>query len=136
MKNFRVDIIADHDSVLETTADDKREKKRSREELHVAVFERLGRLHRLDTLDLLRQPFMGVADLERRMNLDLQHGPLEDLGPLEVLSFGNQQVLEEEELSWMKIHWKKLRQISGPSHPDSEQMRKIDLAMNFAHVNA
>lgn len=137
MKKFRIDIIFYNDDGVETITNDKKDKKkRSREELDVAVFERLGILHRLERLDLLSQSLTGVVELKHRMSLGLRHGLglMKGLGRLEVLSLSNQQVLENEEVSWMKTHWEKPRKSSGSSHLDAEQMRKIDFAIYVTHV--
>ncbi|KAF9142023.1 hypothetical protein BG015_001065 [Linnemannia schmuckeri] len=144
MKKLKVDIIIDNDNdndnKEEMIAEGKKEKKKnkqSREELHVAVFERLGKLHQLDTLILNSRPLTNAVELERRMRLDLRHGLglLENVGRLEVLSFSNQQVFEEEEVDWIKEHWKKLRHISPFMHPDPERIREISLAMSLAGVD-
>ncbi|KAF8940310.1 hypothetical protein BGZ47_007800 [Haplosporangium gracile] len=137
MKMLKVDIIIDNDNDNDIKEEKEEKNKQSREELHVAVFERLGELHRLDTLVLKNRSLMGAVELERRMSLDLRHrlGLLENVGRLEVLSLSNQQVFEEEELDWIKEHWEKLRQISRPMHPDPKRMREINLAMYLAGVD-
>lgn len=59
----------------------------------------------------------------------------ENVSQLETLSFSNQQVFEEEETRWIKEHWKKLRQISQPMHPDPARMRELNLPMYLSGVN-
>ncbi|KAH7052783.1 hypothetical protein BKA57DRAFT_456449 [Linnemannia elongata] len=135
MKKLKVDIIVDNDNKEEEKGKEKEMK--SRKELHVAVFERLGKLHQLDTLALLSRTLTSAVELESRMSLDLRHGLglLENVLQLEVLSFSNQQVFEEEDVRWIKDHWKKLRQISRPLDADPERMRELDSAMYLSGVN-
>ncbi|KAG0059449.1 hypothetical protein BGZ89_000395, partial [Linnemannia elongata] len=130
MKRLKVDIIVDNGNKEEEKGKEKEMKKR-RKELHVAVFERLDKLHQLDTLALLSRTLTSAVELESRMSLDLRHGLglLENVLQLEVLSFSNQQVFEEEDVRWIKDHWKKLRQISRPLDADPERMRELDSAM-------
>ena len=67
IKKLKVDIIVDNDNREEKKEKEKEMKKKSHEELHVAMFDRLGKLHQLDTLALLSRTLTCAVELENRM---------------------------------------------------------------------
>ncbi|KAF9127223.1 hypothetical protein BGW39_006038 [Mortierella sp. 14UC] len=82
---------------------------------HNATFRALGKLTELQVLDTSAFDPKGPMGLHYQLDLGL--ASLETLGKLSVLSVINtRQIIEAEELSWIKDHWPSLTKMEGMFH--------------------
>jgi hypothetical protein len=87
---------------------------------HKMTFRALGRLTELQVLDT--SSFDPEGPMGLHYQLDLGLASLETLGKLSVLrAINTMQIIEAEELNWIKGHWPLLTKIEGTFHHDWKQ---------------
>ena len=85
------------------------------------VFERLGVLHALETLDLSRTKYHQPRENVQFLNFGLDDGleALKGLRRLKDLNLtGAEQQLNEQDIQWMLKHWPRLRSFRAYYNPD------------------
>ncbi|KAF9924237.1 hypothetical protein FBU30_005769 [Linnemannia zychae] len=86
---------------------------------HQAIFKSLGQLTDLRILDTSFEP-QGPEGLEYRLCLGLSS--LESLKKLTILKANNtMQLIEDEDLNWIKTYWPMLTKVEGIFHSDWEK---------------